>query len=87
MAFPFTFYSDVTETPNTDDGTFKIESPSTMRAVLLDGDNSIKGTFGGDLVFDNYRIKLLQSEGTDEDAGQDRGTKIEYGIDLIDFTQ
>lgn len=60
---------------------FKFEDPKSMRALLLDGDESIKGTYGGDLIFDNYAIQLLQV------GGEDRGVTINYGVDLIDMTQ
>ena len=78
---PFTFYSDITDKPHTDTKKFKKEEPASMRTILLDGDDSIKGAFGGDLVFDNWSIKLLKM------AGEDRGVTINYGADLVDLTQ
>lgn len=78
---PFTFYSDITDKPHTDTKKFKKEEPASMRTILLDGDDSIKGAFGGDLVFDNWDIKLLKM------AGEDRGVTINYGADLVDLTQ
>ena len=60
---------------------FEFETPKSMRSVLLNGDDSIKGTYGGDLVFNNYEVQLLQM------AGEDRGVTINYGVDLIDMTQ
>lgn len=60
---------------------FNPDTPKSMRAMLLDGDDSIKGTYGGDIVFDNYRVQLLQV------GGADRGVIIEYGVDLIDMEQ
>ena len=68
--------TDVTET-----GEFKPDTPTSMRAMLLDGDDSIKGTFGGDLVFDNYHVSLKKV------GGSDRDVTINYGVDLIDMTQ
>lgn len=68
-----------TDIVNSDD--FTLDTPTSMRAALLDGENSIKGTYGGDLVFDNYRIELKQV------GGQDRDVTINYGVDLIDMTQ
>lgn len=60
---------------------FEPDTPRSMRAMLLDGDDSIKGTYGGDIVFDNYAVQLLQV------GGADRNVTIEYGIDLIDMEQ
>lgn len=60
---------------------FKLAEPKSMRAVLLDGDDSIRGTYGGDLVIDNYTINLKRV------GGEDRGITIVYGVDLIDLEQ
>ena len=77
-AFPtkFIFSTDV----ETDDS-FEFTEPKSMRKILLDGDDSIAGTYGGDLVIDNCDIQLLQV------GGEDRGVSIEYGVDLVDITQ
>lgn len=77
----FAFYSDVSGTAQRTEGFYELETPSSARAVLLDGDDSIKGMFGGDLVLDNYRVSLLKL------GGADRGTLIEYGVDLMDLNQ
>lgn len=83
LASPFTFYTDIPDSrpAENQDRKFKMEEPLTLRAALLDGDDSIYGCWGGDLVFDNYSVSLLNT------AGADRGTLIEYGIDLIDMDQ
>ena len=72
------FYFDTNVTQS---GEFKPDTPTSMRGMLLDGDDSIKGTFGGDLVFDNYHVSLLSV------GGADRDVTINYGIDMIDMTQ
>lgn len=77
----FTFSSNVSGTAQTQKGYFEVETPTSARAVILDGEDSIKGCFGGDLVFDNYSVSL-QSTG-----GSDRGVVIEYGVDLMDLNQ
>lgn len=66
---------------DTDDDEFIMKDPKSMRAVLIDGDESIRGTYGGDLVIDNYVLNLKRS------GGSDRGVTIIYGIDLIDLEQ
>lgn len=63
------------------DVTIEFTEPRSALKVLLDGDDSIKGKYGGDLITDNYDISLYAV------AGSDRGATIEYGIDLIDLDQ
>lgn len=83
IADPFTFYTDIPDSQKAlnQDQKFKMEEASTVRAALLDGDDSIKGCWGGDLVFDNYSVSLLKV------AGADEGVLVEYGIDLMDMEQ
>lgn len=84
MAFiqcPFTFYTDITRLPHMEDHIFKSETPTSIRALLLDGDESIRGCWGGDLVFDNYDVYLMQM------AGEDRGVTLDYGVDIVDLDQ
>lgn len=77
----FTFSSNVSGTAQTQKGYFEVETPTSARAVILDGDDSIKGCFGGDLVFDNYSVSLQAT------GGSDRGVVVEYGVDLMDLNQ
>ena len=77
----FTLYSNVSGTAQTTKGYYELETPSNARSVILDGDDSIKGCFGGDLVFNNYNVSLLST------GGADRGVVIEYGVDLMDLQQ
>ena len=81
----FTFSSNVSGTAQTQDGYYKLDTPSSARSAILDGDDSVKGVFGGNLVLDNYNLKLL-APGSDE-GGMNRGVLIEYGVDLIDLDQ
>lgn len=57
------------------------EEPKSALKLLLDGDDSIRGIYGGDVVTDNYNISLYSV------GGSDRGVTIEYGIDLIELSQ
>lgn len=82
----FTFTSNVSGSAHTQDGSYKLDTPSSARAAILDGDDSVKGVFGGNLVLDNYNLKLLTAGSTDE-AGKNRGVLIEYGVDLMDLHQ
>lgn len=80
-ACPFTFYTDITRLPHMEEHKFASDNPTSIRAMLLDGDDSIHGSFGGDLVFNNYDVFLMQM------AGEDRGVTIDYGVDLVDLDQ
>lgn len=77
----FSISSSVTSAAQTQEGYFELKNPSTVRSVLLDGDDSIRGCFGGDLVLDNRNVSLVPL------GGNDNGVIIEYGVDLIDFTE
>lgn len=83
IADPFSFHTDIPDSQQAEnqDRKFKMEEATTVRAALLDGDDSIKGCWGGDLVFDNYSVSLLKV------AGADRGVLVEYGIDLMEMEQ
>ena len=72
----FYFTTDITSTDK-----FEPTEPRSMRAMLLDGDDSIKGTYGGDLIFNNFYIQLKRV------GGADRGVVINYGVDLVDMEQ
>ena len=60
---------------------FSIESPKNVREIMIDGDDSVRGFYGGDAVFDNYKLEIKKN------AGLDRGTVIEYGVDLMELSQ
>lgn len=77
----FTFSSNVPGTAQTQQGYFEVDTPTSVRAAILDGDESVKGCFGGDLVFNNYNVSLQAT------GGSDRGVVIEYGVDLMDLNQ
>jgi len=72
----FSFSTDISSSD-----VFQPDTPSSMRAMLLDGDDSIHGTFGGDVIFDNCVVQLKQL------GGADRDVTINYGVDLIDMEQ
>lgn len=68
-------------TAEKDSVTIKFEEPKSALKVLLDGDDSIRGKYGGDVVTDNYNISLYSI------GGSNRGMSIEYGVDLIEISQ
>ena len=56
-------------------------APITYRKALNgDEDTSLVATYGGELLFDNYTIRLLSR------LGQDRGMTIRYAKNLSDLT-
>lgn len=73
LAHPFSFETDLTDTTET---SFKV--PQTTRYLLSENNTSWQEIYGGELVFDRYKVKLLRA------AGADRGVVIRYGVDLID---
>lgn len=75
---PFQFGSELT-TANV--GTMTVESPTPIRALLGDGENTLLGTYGGVLYFDRFSVIHKQSR------GENRGFVIAYGKNLIDLEQ
>lgn len=67
----FTFETDFTTTSS-----YKITTPRSARAVLGGAEGSLLDTFGGELYFDNFKVKYLKSRGSDN------GVKIKYGKNL-----
>lgn len=60
---------------------FKMPIPNSARACLGGIEGSILDTFGGELEFDNFSIKLYNSR------GEDNGMYIRYGKNLTDLKQ
>lgn len=72
---PFIFWTD-----NDTQGKFEVTKPISARAAI-GGTDSIISTYGGELEFDRYTVKLHASRGSDA------GVTIRYGKNLIDLTQ
>lgn len=68
---PFTFETNVVMTDD-----LEFDFPMSAREMISEWAEKYKG----ELVFDGYTVKLLQS------AGQNRGVKIRYGVDIVDAT-
>lgn len=73
---PFTFWTDVTTA-----GTYTQTVPSSARARLQGEKGSIVQTYGGEIEFDNWDVKLWSNRGID------RGTTIRYGKNLQSMEQ
>lgn len=74
---PFTFETDIDNSTRLD-----MASPMSVRAFLgSDNDNSIINMYGGELLFDNYKVIHK------ENIGSDSGVVVRYGKNLTDFKQ
>lgn len=73
---PFTFSTDLQRS-----GNMGPKVPTVIRALLGGSEGSLIDTFGGEFVFDNFQVKLLQAR------GENRGVKIRYGKNLVDLRQ
>lgn len=73
---PFTFFTNVGKT-----GTMSVPKPSSIRSLLGGSDGSILDTFGGEYLFDKWKISLLESRGAN------RGVTIRYGKNMTDLEQ
>lgn len=70
----FTFWTDVTTA-----GNFKVEVPTSARAMLGGVQGSILDVYGGEYQFDNNLVRLYAHRGADN------GVTIRYGKNLINI--
>ena len=73
---PFTFESDVTTA-----GSFIFQVPYSIRSLLGGQDGSVLDTFGGEYEWDNWRVILHSSRGSNN------GVVLRYGKNITDLTQ
>lgn len=75
VSSPFTFETDLEGSV----AAFNVNGINPMKAILSDDEDkdSIYKHFGGELVRDNFTIRMLKN------AGADRGVQIRYGKNLI----
>ena len=73
---PFTYWTDITQA-----GSYSQTIPSSARARLQGEQGSIVQTFGGEIEFDEWTVKLWANRGVD------RGTEIRYGKNLMSLEQ
>ena len=62
-------------------GTFVADVPASFRNMIGGKKGSILDTFGGELEWDGFKIKLLASRGTN------RGLTLRYGKNISDISQ
>ena len=73
---PYTFWTD-----NVSSGSFTIEQPTSIRALLGGQEGSILDVYGGQFEWDHFTVKLHAQRGSDN------GVTILYGKNLLDLTQ
>lgn len=76
-AQPFTMYSDITTLVPLD---FSVDMPCGLRSALGGQEGSVLDRFGGEFLWDNWTVNLLDSR------GQDNGVKIVYGSNLTELS-
>lgn len=75
-ANPFTFETDKTILSE-----FKVKYPSSARSLVAGQRGSLLDTYGGELEFDRFTVKLLTHR------GEDRGITLRYGKNLTTLEQ
>ena len=69
-------------TDKTTAGSFKIETPGSVRSYFAGREGSFLDIYGKtEIKFDNFNINFMQH------AGQDRGETIQYGKNLLELSQ
>ena len=72
---PFTYSTDKTTA-----GEYKVQTPSSLKALLCGEENSLLDVFGaGEYEFDKFNVKLWTRRGTDTDV------EIRYGKNLAEI--
>lgn len=75
-ANPFHFETDKTILSD-----FKVSYPSSARSLVAGQRGSLLDTYGGELEFDRFTVKLLTHR------GEDRGVTLRFGKNLTDLEQ
>lgn len=73
---PFTFSTTVTQS-----GTFILDKPDSLRALLGGQEGSVLDIFHGEYEWNNYQVILHKNRGSN------KGVTITYGKNLIDLSQ
>lgn len=73
---PFSFWTDVTTA-----GTYKTDTPSSIRSCLGGKEGSILDCFGGEYEWDRWTVKLHKAR------GEETGVVLRYGKNITDLKQ
>lgn len=74
---PFTFKTDIKNTTSYFSATATV--PITVRSAIGGVEGSILDTFGGELEWDKWNVRLWKRRGTD------KALTIRYGVNMIDY--
>lgn len=69
---PFTFSTDIASS-----AAYRRDTPTTVRQCLSGEDSSLVQTYGGELEFDRFHVKLLKRRGVDRDVVVAYGKNLE----------
>lgn len=61
------------------EGEMKVTEPKSLKSLLGDGENTLIGTYGGEIHYDGFNIELLQRRGTD------KGICFRYRKNITEF--
>lgn len=75
---PFEFISLLSEDQSKELAT---SAPKSARAFLMGNKESILSTYGGEFLFDKYKVQHAGRRGSD------KGYRVRYGVNLIDLNQ
>lgn len=75
---PFTFKTDIKNTTSYFSATATV--PITVRSAIGGVEGSILDTFGGELEWDKWNVRLWKRRGTD------KALTIRYGVNMVDYT-
>ena len=75
---PFEFISLLSEEQSKELAT---SAPKSARAFLMGNKESILSTYGGEFLFDKYKVQHAGRRGSD------KGYRVRYGVNLIDLNQ
>lgn len=75
---PFTFKTDIKNTTSYFSATATV--PITVRSAIGGAEGSILDTFGGEIEWDKWNVRLWKRRGTD------KALTIRYGVNMIDYT-
>lgn len=74
---PFTFFFDLDNLTSV----LSVPVPMSYRNIIGGVEGSILDVFGGELIWNNLEVKLV------EHRGEDRSVAIRYGVNIIEYTQ
>ena len=78
---PFLFQTYVVVDEDDEANTFTTSTPKSIRAYLMGTKDSYLKAYGGEFLFDKFRVSHASSRGSD------KGFRVRYGVNLVDLNQ